>query len=291
MIKQVKVRTEIVKQKVCFTETAMGIRFDIETQMQESYEEAVHKMGLLYIHRVLRPWLYVNAIFPFTPTYWEQKFTAKILHKFSTTIVNKRKANFVPDNVNPKKKMVMLDVLLSQSDVVDLNGIREEVDTFVFEGHDTTCVSLGFTVMLLANHRPVQEKVYRELERVFGNSTAPPTYRQLQDLHYLEMCIKESLRLYPSVPMIVRITSRSFETPSGYSIPEGVTVLVDIYGLHRNRDVYPDPEKFDPDRFLPENTANRHPFAYLPFSGGPRNCIGGGRIVRSGATLRRVLLF
>lgn len=90
----------------------------------------------------------------------------------------------------------------------------------------------------------------------------------------MEMCIKESLRLYPSVPLVGRLASQDLTTPSGFVIPKGVEILVHIYDLHRNSDIYPDPEKFDPDRFLPENTADRHPFAYLPFSGGPRNCIG-----------------
>lgn len=120
----------------------------------------------------------------------------------------------------------------------------------------------------------LQENVYRELHEVFGSSMEPPTYQELQNLPYMEMCIKESLRLYPSVPLIGRLASEDFYTASGYLIPKGVEILIHIYDLHRNAEIYPEPEKFDPDRFLPENTATRHPFAFLPFSGGPRNCIG-----------------
>lgn len=88
------------------------------------------------------------------------------------------------------------------------------------------------------------------------------------------MCLKESLRMYPSVPLISRKTSKEIVTFTGYRIPKDTDVHIHIFDLHYNSDVYPDPEKFDPDRFLPENCINRHPFAYLPFSGGPRNCIG-----------------
>lgn len=93
-------------------------------------------------------------------------------------------------------------------------------------------------------------------------------------MRYLEMCIKEAMRLYPSVSLIGRVASKDLHMPSGYTVPKGTNIHVHIYDLHRNSDMYPDPEKYDPERFLPENASKRHPFSYLPFSGGPRNCIG-----------------
>ena len=90
----------------------------------------------------------------------------------------------------------------------------------------------------------------------------------------MERCIKESLRLYPSVNIISRHLGEDVRITSGYLLPKGTHVVIYIYGVHRNPDIYPDPQKFDPDRFLPENCQNRHPFAYIPFSAGPRNCIG-----------------
>lgn len=122
--------------------------------------------------------------------------------------------------------------------------------------------------------RILQQKVYEEIAEIFGNSTRSPTYEDLQDFRYLDLCLKESLRLYPSVPLISRISSKDITTFTGYTIPKDTIVHIHIYDLHHDSDIYPDPEKFDPERFLPENSAKRHPFAYLPFSGGPRNCIG-----------------
>lgn len=109
---------------------------------------------------------------------------------------------------------------------------------------------------------------------VIDNTAKLPTFHNLQNLKYLERCIKESLRLYPSVPLISRTISKDLVTSEGYKLTKGTPVIIHIYDLHHDPDIYPDPEKFNPDRFLSENIAKRHPFAYLPFSGGPRNCIG-----------------
>jgi cytochrome P450 family 4 len=111
------------------------------------------------------------------------------------------------------------------------------------------------------------------MHQVLAGSTKPD-YRTLQELKYLERCLKEVLRLYPSVPFIVRVLGEDITTSTGHLLKAGTSIHLHIYDVHHNPDIYPDPEKFDPDRFLPENCTNRHNFAYVPFSAGPRNCIG-----------------
>lgn len=112
------------------------------------------------------------------------------------------------------------------------------------------------------------------MKKVLGEAPRHPTHEDLSKLEYLECCIKESLRLYPSVPTIGRIAGEEFTTSTGHTIPKGTILLIQIYDLHRDASVFPNPEKFDPDRFKPENTIKRNSFAYIPFSAGPRNCIG-----------------
>lgn len=142
----------------------MGIQFDIDKQMEQSYKAAIQKMGEMLIHRVTSPWLYANAIFPFFPTFWKQRSVVNFLHKFSTRIIERRKAEFKPQELwnGKRKKMAMLDVLLSQSSLITMKGIREEVDTFVFEGHDTSTAALGYIILRLANHKEIQVKEIKD---------------------------------------------------------------------------------------------------------------------------------
>lgn len=112
---------------------------------------------------------------------------------------------------------------------------------------------------------------------MFGNSDRPCTIEDANKLKYLECCIKESLRLYPAVPNITRYISEDFEL-GGYKIPTGASLSVQIYALHRNEDYFPDPDIYKPERFQMDESIGRHAFAFVPFSAGPRNCIGKLRV-------------
>jgi len=109
--------------------------------------------------------------------------------------------------------------------------------------------------------------------QVFGDSDRPCTLEDTTHLKYLGACIKESLRLYPSVPAIERYISEDIEL-GGYKIPSGASLSIHIYALHRNESFFPDPLVFKPERFMFEESGSQHPFAFIPFSAGPRNCIG-----------------
>lgn len=142
------------------------------------------------------------------------------------------------------------------------------------QGHDTTSMAISFTLYLLGLYKDVQDKVCDELDGIFGDDRErPATVDDLKDMRYLECVIKESHRLYPPVPLMARNVDADAEI-MGHMIPRGSTLLTMPYMLHRDRRFFPEPEEFLPDRFLPENSAGRHPYAYIPFAAGPRNCIG-----------------
>ncbi|XP_024875517.1 cytochrome P450 4C1-like isoform X1 [Temnothorax curvispinosus] len=277
-------------------ETAMGTSLQGLGEFQQRYRKAVNRMGKLVTHRLTRPWLYINWIFWLSPTGREQRKILKILHGFTERIIAERK--FYHDRTNgqylksfsndtsaerddaepigiKKKRLAMLDLLIaaSRDGLMTDSDIREEVDTFMFEGHDTTAMGLCFISALLAEHKDIQDRVRNEVDTAFQEHGDKFTMKLLQDLPYLERCIKEALRLYPSVFFISRIPGEDVKLQS-YIVPAGTVVDLIIYAVHRDPNFWSNPEVFDPDRFLPERIQNRHPYSYLPFSAGPRNCIG-----------------
>lgn len=106
-----------------------------------------------------------------------------------------------------------------------------------------------------------------------GSTVRPITMEDTNQLKYMECCMKESIRLFPSIVAIQR-TLNEIARIGEHTLPAGTTVAVSIYAIHHNEDHFPDSETFKPERFLPEESAGRHPYAFIPFSAGPRNCIG-----------------
>jgi cytochrome P450 family 4 len=266
-------------------ETAMGTKLKFTTTKEIAYKKSIFELGEIMVYRLMRSWLIYKFIYLFTPGYYTERKITRRLHRFTQSVIAEREKNF-KDVVPPteehevyvgKKRLAMLDLLITAKNkdaLIDDEGIREEVDTFMFEGHDTTAVALSFALMLIAGHKSVQEQIVQEMGEVLGDIRKKPSYNDLQEMKYLERCVKEALRLYPSVHYMSRKLGEDLVTHTGERLVKNSIVNLHIYDLHHNPDIYPDPEKFDPDRFLPENCQNRHPFAYLPFSAGPRNCIG-----------------
>jgi cytochrome P450 len=149
--------------------------------------------------------------------------------------------------------------------------LRDEVMTFVLAGHETTAVTLAWACLLLAQHPGVGEQVRHEVATVLAGRT--PVLADLPRLQLTRRVIDETLRLYPPVAVIARETFAADEI-DGYVIPAKSGVLVSPYVTHRHPAFWHDPDRFDPDRFTPEQSAARPRFAYFPFGGGPRLCIG-----------------
>jgi len=150
--------------------------------------------------------------------------------------------------------------------------VRDEVVIIFLAGHDTTALALTYTWYLLSQHPEVEAKLHAELARVLGGRA--PTYDDLENLPYTKMVIEESMRLYPPAPGISNRAVLKDDEVCGVKIPKGAQVGIMPWLLHRHRTLWDNPDRFDPERFSPERSQGRHRFAYLPFGGGPRVCIG-----------------
>lgn len=180
--------------------------------------------------------------------------------------------------VGEKNRLAFLDLMLESTycgvNITD-KEIKEEVDTIMFEGHDTTAAGSSFVLCILACHPDIQERVYAEQKQIFGDAKRSATFFDTAQMHYLERVIFETLRMYPPVPVIAREVCENLPLVSlPYTIPAGSTVVIGTMRIHRRSDIYENPNEFNPDNFLPEKTQNRHYYGFIPFSAGPRSCVG-----------------
>jgi cytochrome P450 len=169
--------------------------------------------------------------------------------------------------------MDFLSVLLRARERGDQTAeqLRDELMTMLLAGHDTTALTLTYTWFLLSEHPEAERRVQREVDDVVGEER--PTMDHVQEFDYLEWVINESMRLYPPVFTIFRSPREPVEL-SGFEMPAGATLMVPQWGVHRSERYWDDPAEFDPERFSSERRVDRPRFAYFPFGGGPRHCIG-----------------
>jgi len=149
--------------------------------------------------------------------------------------------------------------------------LRDEIMTFLLAGHETTALSLSWTWYLLSQNRSVEATLEQELRKVLGGRM--PNFSDLPQLCYAEAVIKESMRLYPPAWSLARTAAKDCEIAS-YRIPAGANVVMSQWIMHRDPRFYEDPERFNPERWFSEATQRLPRFAYFPFGGGARLCIG-----------------
>lgn len=269
------------------TQTAMGRNVNAQTNKQSDYVKAVYKLNDIIHQRQKQPWLWPDFMFYTIGQGKEHDWCLNVLHGFTGKVIEERSAEIKKyggfkkmfheqPKGETKKRLAFLDLLLDMVEQghLTLQDVREETDTFMFEGHDTTSAGMNWALELIGLHPEVQERLHHELDAIFGDDDDRDiTFEDLKSLTYMEMCIKEALRLFPSVPIFGRTLVEDCDI-GGRIVPADTEVVIIPYMVHRDPAHWPDPEVFDPDRFLPENSARRHPFAYLPFSAGSRNCIG-----------------
>ncbi len=177
----------------------------------------------------------------------------------------------------PTQNPDVLSLLLAATDAdgqpLGEDEIRDELVTFLLAGHETTANALTWAWFLLSQFTSVRAQLAQELETVLEGRL--PTTADVPRLRYTKMIWEETLRLYPPAWLLHTRISRSEDLlPSGVQLPSGARVFVSPWSMHRHPQWFPDPNRFDPERFAPESQAQRQAFSYLPFGGGGRRCLG-----------------
>lgn len=222
------------------------------------------QMGVLWrdIERAIRyispgPWL----VWPTIPRVGYQGALQR-LDAYFYQLIERRRAR-------PAGMTDLLGVLIASGMSDDL--IRDQLLTMFIAGHDTSTALLAWTLYLFATHPESLERAQAEIDVVIG--AREPSYTHVRQLSYLDSVLKESLRLYPPIHLGSRIAATDIVFRD-FHIPEGTRILYSIYLTHRDKNYWPEPNTFDPGRFAPENARQRTAYTFLPFGGGPRNCIG-----------------
>jgi cytochrome P450 len=208
----------------------------------------------------------------FIPTPRNRRFkkARDVLDRTIFGIIERRRRQGNPDRVD------LLSMLMGARDEesgqgMDDKQLRDEVLTMFVAGHETTAVTLTWALYLLSRHPGVARRLRDELDQVLNGQ--PPTVDNLSKLTYTRMVLDETLRLYPAAWMLQR-QAIDEDHICGYRIPAGAQISISPYAMHHHPAYWKNPEGFDPGRFRPGHEQDRPRFAYMPFGGGPRQCIG-----------------
>nr|QST15020.1 CYP4AP7 protein [Diaphanosoma celebensis] len=252
-------------------EIAAGQAVNAQTEDSE-YVDAIFSMSDIIAERIQRPLCWDDAFFINTDLGERHETTLPVLHQFTEKVVRNRRTYGSLLTFRRSLLDGFLETTAGMENLCD-EDVKEELDTFIFKGFQSLSSIISWFLYCMAANPPCQEQLRQELNLIFEARDRDCCLRDLSDMKYVDNCLKEVLRLYPSVPLLTRAISEDVQL-GGYKIPAGCDAMVLVYALHHNPQFYPNPETFCPERFFPEKAVARHPFAYIPFGAGPRNCIG-----------------
>ncbi|XP_043065323.1 LOW QUALITY PROTEIN: probable cytochrome P450 4d21 [Drosophila ficusphila] len=275
------------------TETAMGVQVNAQHNADFPYTRALKSVVYIESNRMASFLQRFDWLFPLaTPrVYRRLKNDIRTMQEFTDQVIRERRSvlerskadgTYQPlflgdEDTGHKSKISLIDILLQATiDDKPLSDvdIREEVDTFVFAGTDTTTSAVSHALHVISRYPKVQDLIYKELIDVLGQDpNAPVTQSQLLSLKYLDCVIKEAMRLHPPVPLIGRHIPKDLQIGEK-TIPGDTDIMLVSYFVFRDPEYFPDPLTFKPERWLNEEKVTHPKIAYIPYSAGPKNCIG-----------------
>ncbi|XP_062715201.1 cytochrome P450 4C1-like [Aedes albopictus] len=287
--------SECTLEMICRTSLGgKALERDGRQDFIENLEVALTALG----KRILSFPLHNDFIYQFTTLYRDEMKAISTCHQFTDKIIAEKHVEIkslfderetledgetIRENDEAgsfKRPQIFIDQLmkmpLMMKDAYSFSDqeISDHVYTMIVAGNETSATQLAHTCLLLAMNPESQEKAYQEVKEVVTSPDMFFDMDTLKQLVYVEAVLKEAMRMIPVAPLIARENIRDIVL-DGHLIPKGTVLLMNIYALHRRSDVWgSDLERFNPDRFIGEEAKRRHPYAHLPFSGGPRGCIG-----------------
>ncbi|KAJ1528525.1 hypothetical protein ONE63_006931 [Megalurothrips usitatus] len=271
---------QAVTDMVCHT--VMATDMDTRALEDEGIARAMNNAFAIILYRTFNPWFLSDTLFKLSAFYAYFKrsmdlFDAFTLHLLGVKRKEREAAQSGGKRTAARTKPTFLDVMLDTSEGAALSDaeLLEETKTLITAATGGSTDALCFVLLCISLRQDVQDKIVQELSDVFGDDPdRVATMDDLRHLEYLERVIKETMRMFPSIPQYGRSISHDMELPSGYTLPAGAQVFVYTPAVQMDPRHFPEPATFDPDRFLCERSAGRHPYSYLPFGGGAHTCIG-----------------
>lgn len=274
----------------CFTDILVNTAFDTNMDMQGEEGDRIHDLfiGLMdsFQRRMVRFWLRWDFVYKLTAAYKAEMKMLMEGHAFLRKITN-NKAIELSEKLRQGEDILQINkdtktlnwiqkcfLLMREGKFTDDN-IFDQIVTLFVGGTDTSSVTIMSTLIMLAIHPEKQEKVVDELRTIFDGSVDKEiTYDDIRKMTYMEMVIKETLRHFSVGPYIGRKCNANFRLNRG-TIPKGSFIIINAQKLHKNPKIWGENvNRFYPEYFLPEHVSKMHPYSYIPFSAGPRNCVG-----------------
>lgn len=260
-------------------ETSMGLQGKVDSSTQTDITELVINTAQYQLDRVMRVYAWNDYTLKLYNWFYGIEDPVESLIKYSELIIDARMAensvNFSQKSRNQAFLDLMLTTLMSKesgkNDLDKLSLMSELVSTLETSYETSTTTTMWFLHNMACNPA-IQQRLFEELSD-FDEKNENMTIFQLNELTYLDLCVRENLRIHPPVANMVRMVDE--DTPiNGYIVPKNTLTVTSIYAIHHDEEIYPVPEKFDPSRFEQENFAKIPSGAYIPFGDGPRRCLG-----------------
>uniref|UniRef100_A0A1W7R8W6 Putative cytochrome n=1 Tax=Aedes albopictus TaxID=7160 RepID=A0A1W7R8W6_AEDAL len=273
----------------CTLEMLCATTFEFDVNDFAKVDEMLNNMEWFFYYaakRMLKFQYHLDFIYRWTKDYREQKSVLEFVDTYGMQVYNKANEKYDKglltkdqneDDIKEgfrKPQLLVNQIFTNTMRKFDQEEIIHNIFTILGAGTDTSATEVSYTLLQLAMYPSYQQKVYEEIMKIFPETEPHITTESLKRLQYTEMVMNECLRLYPIAPNLLRESTEDI-TLCGARIPKGSMFGISTYTIHRRKDIWgPDADRFDPERFSPKRSAGRHPFAFLTFSGGSRNCVG-----------------